>query len=380
MLWEGLTMYSIASFRDIVDQPYPYLQNLKNLQGKKIVGTVCTYAPEEIIHAAGALPGRLFGSDSAIHRAELHLQSYCCSLVRGILEEALADRLDFLDGMVFPHTCDSIQRLSDVWRINLKKTFHADVVLPVKLTTAGARQYLIDVLDRFKADLERQLGREITHDDLARSVKLNNQIRILLQRLYRLRCDHPEVLDGRDYHTIIRAAMIVEREIFLESLTTIVADLEKTVMQTKPSHLKRLVICGGICTHPDIYEAIAEAGGVAVGDDLCTRQRYYDGIIDEALPPVEAMAGRYIRRAVCPAKHTGITSRGENIIRTVRQCRADGVVFLLLKFCDPHAFDYPYMREMLERENIPSLLLEMEDQSQAAGQVQTRLETFVQIL
>jgi benzoyl-CoA reductase/2-hydroxyglutaryl-CoA dehydratase subunit BcrC/BadD/HgdB len=35
---------------------------------------------------------------------------------------------------------------------------------------------------------------------------------------------------------------------------------------------------------------------------------------------------------------------------------------------------------MLERENIPSLLLEMEDQSQAAGQVQTRLETFVQIL
>ncbi len=380
MLWEGLTMYSIASFRDIVDQPYPYLQNLKNLQGKKIVGTVCTYAPEEIIHAAGALPVRLFGSDSAIHRAELHLQSYCCSLVRGILEKALADRLDFLDGMVFPHTCDSIQRLSDVWRINLKKTFHADVVLPVKLTTAGARQYLIDVLDRFKADLERQLGREITHDDLARSVKLYNQIRLLLQRLYRLRCDHPEVLDGRDYHTIIRAAMIVEREIFLESLTTIVADLEKTVMQTKPSHLKRLVICGGICTHPDIYEAIAEAGGVAVGDDLCTGQRYFDGIIDEALPPVEAIAGRYIRRAVCPAKHTGITSRGENIIRTVRQCRADGVVFLLLKFCDPHAFDYPYMREMLERENIPSLLLEMEDQSQAAGQVQTRLETFVQIL
>ena len=57
-----------------------------------------------------------------------------------------------------------------------------------------------------------------------------------------------------------------------------------------------------------------------------------------------------------------------------------GVVFLLLKFCDPHAFDYPYMRDMLEREKIPSLLLEIEDQSQAGGQVQTRLETFVQIL
>lgn len=371
---------AIKYMAEITAAPLVYGRRIQMETGRRVVGYVCSYTPEEIIIAAGAHPLRLFGPMGELECVDTHLQSYCCSVVRGILDTGLKGDADFFAGMVFPHTCDSIQRLSDVWRINLKKTFHADVVLPVKLTTAGARQYLIDVLDRFKADLERQLGREITHDDLARSVKLYNQIRLLLQRLYRLRCDHPEVLDGRDYHTIIRAAMIVEREIFLESLTAIVADLEKTVMQTKPSHLKRLVICGGICTHPDIYEAIAEAGGVAVGDDLCTGQRYFDGIIDEALPPVEAIAGRYIRRAVCPAKHTGITSRGENIIRTVRQCRADGVVFLLLKFCDPHAFDYPYMREMLERENIPSLLLEMEDQSQAAGQVQTRLETFVQIL
>ena len=377
---EELTMYSIASLKNIVDEPYSYLQNLKNEKGKKIIGTVCTYAPEEIIHASGALPVRLFSSDAAIHRADLHLQSYCCSLVRGILEEALADRLDFLDGMVFPHTCDSIQRLSDVWRINLTKTFHADVILPVKLTTDGARQYLVDVLNRFKTDLERQLGKEITQDDLARSVRLYNEIRSLMERLYRLRCDHPEVMSGKDYHTIIRAAMIVEREAFRESLAAIVDGLEKAAGETKPAHRKRLVICGGVCTNPDIYDAIEEAGGVAVGDDLCTGRRYFDALVDEARPPLEAMADRYMRRAVCPAKHTGITSRGENIIRTVRDSRADGVVFLLLKFCDPHAFDYPYMRDMLESENIPSLLLEIEDQSQAVGQVQTRLETFVQIL
>jgi len=43
----------------------------------------CTYAPEEIIVAAGAHPIRLFGTGEKIHRAEAHLQSYCCSLVRG---------------------------------------------------------------------------------------------------------------------------------------------------------------------------------------------------------------------------------------------------------------------------------------------------------
>ncbi len=373
-------MYSIANLQNIVDNPYPYLQNLKNEKGKKIIGTVCTYAPEEIIHAAGALPVRLFSSEAAIHRADLHLQAYCCSLVRGILEEALADRLDFLDGMVFPHTCDSIQRLSDVWRINLTKTFHADVVLPVKLTTASARQYMIDVLDRFRSDLAGYLGKEITVEDLSSSVKLYNENRSLMEKLYRLRSKHPEVMGGRDYHTIVRAAMIVEREVFRESLEAIVDGLEKKVGSAGPSQAKRLVICGGVCTSPDIYDAIEEAGGVVVGDDLCTGRRYFDVLVDETHPPLEAMADRLIKRAVCPAKHTGITSRADNIIRTVRDSRADGVVFLLLKFCDPHAFDYPYMRDMLEREKIPSLLLEIEDQSQAGGQVQTRLETFVQIL
>ena len=64
----------------------------------------------------------------------------------------------------------------------------------------------------------------------------------------------------------------------------------------------------------------------------------------------------------------------------VRESKADGVVFLLLKFCDPHAFDYPYIKEMLDKENIPCMLLDMEEQLPSEGQLQTRFETFVQIL
>ncbi|MHB8139223.1 MAG: 2-hydroxyacyl-CoA dehydratase subunit D [Smithellaceae bacterium] len=373
-------MDRIAELRTIVDHPYSYLQKLKDQTGKKIVGTVCSYAPEELIFAAGALPVRLFGSDSGIHRADLHLQSYCCSLVRGILEEALSDRLDLLDGMVFPHTCDSIQRLSDVWRLNLVRPFHVDVVLPVKLSTPSARQYLLDVLKKFKTDLERGLNREITEAGLIHAVKIYNAIRALMTSVYQLRCENPQIITGQDFHTIIRAAMIMEREAFLEALGAIVSELTKSASEKNPSHAKRLVLSGGICNHPDIYDAIEAAGGIVVGDDLCTGSRYFEGVINENLPPLDAIAKRYAERAVCPAKHAGLTKRGENLVKTVRGCLADGVVFLLLKFCDPHAFDYPYIKETLDREQIPSLLLEMEEQTQAGGQLQTRLETFIQIL
>ncbi len=67
-------------------------------------------------------------------------------------------------------------------------------------------------------------------------------------------------------------------------------------------------------------------------------------------------------------------------LRIVKEKDARGVVFFFLKFCDPHAFDYPYMKEFLDREGIPSMMFEVEDQLPSEGQLRTRFETFVDML
>jgi benzoyl-CoA reductase subunit C len=373
-------MDNFTEIKNITTDPYVYCRKYKQETGRKIVGYTCSYTPEEIIWAAGALPFRLFGTDEGIHRADMHLQSYCCSLVRGILEEGLSGRLDFLDGAVFPHTCDSIQRLSDIWRLNVTPQFHIDLVLPVKLGTTSARHYLIDILEKFKKDLERALGVKITDAALVDAVKTYNQIRTLMMRLYTLRSQKPEVLSGKDFHSIIKAAMIMDRQLFLQKLKEIVEQIEKVPGSKTNRSTKRLVLSGSICSHPDIYNIIENAGGVVVWDDLCTGARYFEGILDEKAPPLEAIAQRYLDRAICPAKHVGLKDRGESLVQIVRKHQADGIVFLLLKFCDPHAFDYPYIKEMLDAENIPCMLLDMEEQLPSGGQLQTRFETFIQIL
>lgn len=373
-------MDKITEFQNIVTAPYAYCSKYRQETGKKVVGYTCSYTPEEIIYAAGALPFRLFGTDGGIHRADIHLQSYCCSLIRGVLEEGLSGRLDFLDGVVFPHTCDTIQRLSDIWRLNLTGQFHIDLVLPVKLNTASARQYLIDILGKFKKDLERSVGITITDTALADAIKIYNQIRTLMIRLYTLRAQRPGMLGGSAFHSIIKAAMVMDRQIFLKALTQVADQLEKAPVAAAKTGGKKLVLTGSICSHPDIYDIIENSGGVVVWDDLCTGARYFEGILDEKVPPLEAIAQRYLDRDICPAKHAGLTERGESLIQMVRKHSADGVVFMLLKFCDPHAFDYPYIKEMLDRESIPCMLLDMEEQLPAGGQLQTRFETFIQIL
>lgn len=373
-------MKDIIPFHTALQDPTALARKIKS-NSRKILGYMCSYAPEELIYAAGFHPMRLFSSKSDISLAENHLQAYCCSLVRGVLEDNLAGRLDFLDGMVFPHTCDSIQRLSDIWRLNTDHGFFADVVMPAKLNTPSARAYMKEVLEKFKADLERSTGRPIAQGDLQNSIALFNRIRKLLTRLYDLKSRHPGILSGADLFAVVKGAMIMERQELAQHLETLVHSLDTLEKKDPPPFPgKRIILSGSLCDMPDVYTLIEASGGAVVGDDLCTGRRWFEGLIPDNLPPLEALTARYADRAVCPAKHSGTTVRGESLVTLCKTHKADGVIFTLLKFCDPHGFDYPYLKEFLDEAGIKSLVLEMDDQQQGQGQLSTRLETFVHMI
>lgn len=372
-------MEAILQFKDICADPKAYARRWKEQTGGRVIGTLCSYAPEELILAGGALAYRIVGGSGSISAADAHLQTYSCSLVRGALDDALKGELDFLDGAVFPHTCDSIQRLSDIWRMNANTGFHLDVVLPVKLNTQSARDYMTAVMKKARTDLEAVLEQTITNEDLQTAIDTYNRIRSAMQRLYKLRKDRPGTIAGSDLHSIVRASMVMDRNDFLNRLAQVVDTLER---QPEPGSTaaKRIFLSGGVCNLPDIYGVIESAGGAVVGDDLCTGSRGLTGLADTGGDPMVAIAERYARRAICPAKHAGITSRGDDLARLAKASRAQGVILLFLKFCDPHAFDYPYLKSRLTAEGIPCLLVELEEQTALQGQFQTRCEAFMEML
>lgn len=371
-------MGTIDIFKSISADTYAYAADWKKRTGGKVIGSFCSYTPEEIIHASGALPYRIFGTKENISLADAHLQTYSCSLVRGGLEDALKGNLSFLDGTVFPHTCDSIQRLSDIWRLNAGFPLHIDIVLPVKLNTDSARAYMTDVMVKFRRDLENGFGITITDEKLKSSIELYNQIRKSMMTLYALRSDHPDVLTGSDMYAVIRSAMVMDRHEFLKNLTLLLSELK--VLSHKKDTRKRIILAGGICNHPDFYAMLEDVGGVVVWDDLCTGTRFFSGTIDTTGEPVTAIAERYFDRIVCPAKHSSLTDRGKYLSHIVKEKDARGVIFIYLKFCDPQSFDYPYMKDYIDKVGMPHMLLEVEERLPAEGQLRTRLETFVEML
>jgi benzoyl-CoA reductase/2-hydroxyglutaryl-CoA dehydratase subunit BcrC/BadD/HgdB len=231
----------------------------------------------------------------------------------------------------------------------------------------------------FARQLSAALAVDIGPDRLSDAAALYNRLRRGLRRLYALKEHHPAALSGRDLNTVIKAAMVMDRREAAERIERLAAHLEQeTPAAESPS--KRLVLSGGLCSLPDIYQVIEEAGGAVVWDDLCTGARSLEGELPLTGDTIAAIAGRYLERVVCPAKHAGLTGRGDALLETVRRVGADGVVFVFLKFCDPHGFDYPYLKSMLDEAGIPSMLFEIEDRLPAEGQLRTRVEAFLEMI
>ena len=236
-----------------------------------------------------------------------------------------------------------------------------------------------DVLRKFRSDLEEGMGITITDEALKESIETYNTIRGCLKTIYELRSANPGILTGGDVHAIVKGSMIMDRDYLVKRLPEVIEMLRDRKPSTDMGK-KRIALAGSICDHADVYTLFEKVGGVVVWDDLCTGSRYFEGEIDTDGDPVAAIANRYTERQICPAKYISNTSRGDNIVEIVRKHGVQGVLFLLLKFCDPHDFDYPYMKEFLDREHIPSMLLEIEDQLPSEGQLLTRFETFIHML
>jgi len=338
------------------------------------LGYVCTYVPEEIIHAAGFAALRILPGIAPTFIADAWLPGFCCAVARGCLARSLNGELDQLSGLVFASTCDTMQCLGDIWGTARPQDRIATIDTPTRLDDHHVMSYLTSELSRFAHEVAAISGRAISPQTLWESIRLYNRKRQSLRQLE----DSREHLNAADHLVVINAGFVLPVEEYVALLEQLTIHLSEESHSEVATGIP-LVISGALLEDTTVHELLDELGGRVVGDDLCNGSRYYDTLVAESGDPFEALAVRYLHRAPCPCKHAPAHSRLERLRGIVRCTEASGIIFALHKFCEPHAFDYPYLAHALEEEGIPSLLLEVESTS-SRGQLRTRLQAFLEIL
>lgn len=346
-------------------------------RGGKVVGWVCIYAPEEVLHAAGILPMRIMGSPEPHSIADAYLQSNMCPFVRSCFSEGMLKEYDYLDGILSSHTCDAMVKLFDTWRTFIGAPFAFLIDQPHTINRF-AYDYHMGEMKRLVREVEGFAGVAITNDALRASIQVYNENRRLLKELYGLRkSDSPPVI-GSKVHDVVRAGMILPKEQHNLLLRELLAELAGS--PAPAARGPRLMISGSCVDTPIFPKIVEESGGQLVVDDLCFGSRYFWSLVEEDGDPLEALSRRYMDKAHCACIPVPRDSRYDFMRQLIADYRVQGVIFYGQKFCDPYAYDFPEHKPRLERDGIPVLQLEVEHASVGAGQLKTRVQAFVEMM
>jgi len=350
------------------------------LQGKKVFGWLCTYVPEEIIHAAGALPIRITGysQETELEDGNAYFYINNCSFSRSCLQLGLRGGYDFLDGVVGGSTCDGARRLFDLWRYYIGTPFHHVLTVPRKYTQKAHALYFSQV-KQFKEHLEEFLDIEITDEALYHSIQVYNESRTLLRKLYELRKLSAPPITGAETMEVLDASFRMPKELFNEYLGNLLDELSTS--DNTHHGRARFMITGSVMANPEFIKSIEDQGGLVVTDELCTSTRYWSDpvLLAGEEPPLQAISRRYLNNFPC-ARMFPSDERFNRILNLARDFKVDGVISQVIRYCVSYAHDLPLLTKKLKEQGIPTLALDVEYGTSGSGQIATRVQAFLEML
>jgi benzoyl-CoA reductase subunit C len=373
----------IAECRELAAQPLGAVARAWKAShpGGRAVAAYPVWAPAEIVHAAGMLPLALLGGGTSVElsHADARFQSFVCSIAKSSLELGFQGLSDGVDAFVFSNICDVARNLGSIYQRNFPDAFVAYLHLPQNSTSRAVVAYTAAELRRLAAGLETAFGASVTETALARAIETYDALRARMRALYAFRIAEPEKLSTAELYVVLRAAALAPADATVARLDTLLAALPDRAGRRQDRI--RVVLEGLFCEQPPLglLEVLEESGCYVVEDDLLLGWRWFTGDVAGPGDPFERLGAAYVDRAVpSSTRHEGRQHRAAGLIEKVRRARADAVIFMPAKFCEPALFDYVLMKQGLERAGIPQMVVEFEEKMWTFERTRNEIETFVE--
>jgi benzoyl-CoA reductase subunit C len=364
-------------FKKWYENRHEYAKKWKERTGGKVIGTFCTYVPEEILYAADILPVRILGSHEPQDVSEPHIFAMFCPFCRDCLAQGLKGRYDYLDGITIAQSCLHIRQAYTSWDLHIPVDFKYYLPHPMHVQSPRAVPYLTEELKLFKKAVEEWTGKQITEEDLKRGIKIMNTNRHLLQQVYELRKKPNPPLTGLEAMLMVVSSQMVDKREHNKALEEL---LEKLPSRSLDEPGERLMIIGSEDDDTEFIAMVEDLGSRIVIDEHCTGTRYFYEEVNTNGDVLTSIAERYVKRIPCPSKDWPKRTRVEHIVKLAKEYNIQGAIVMQMKFCDPHELDTPAIKEALENDvGVPIIFLEF-DVTVPIGQFKTRVEAFLEII
>ncbi|HSG47954.1 MAG TPA: 2-hydroxyacyl-CoA dehydratase, partial [Longimicrobiales bacterium] len=293
------------------DDTFPTVKRWRD-GGGKVVGHFQVYFPEEIAHAAGALPFRMRGAPVEPLQSDSRFGSYLCSILKTSLEIALTGRVE-LDLFVTHPICDAARNLAGIFGRNFDYPCQI-LYLPQNANSAHAATYLRGEYDRLRRTVEEVTGAPVGDEALRESLAVYNRNRALLRELYAVKRDTPWLVSADEAYALMALGGLMRREdhnLVLERALPMIRGRDAP----RPDRI-RVVYEGGFCEQPplDLIRAVARSCYV-VDDDLLIGMRWILSDVPTGGDPLRNLAEAYLEdSSYSPVQHDNRTRKEEMLL------------------------------------------------------------------
>ena len=361
---------------------------------KKKIGIYCMLVPEELIYAAGAIPVRLCaGCFESSQIGEDWVPRDGCPLVKSSMGLSIRKGLtafDLCDAVIVPTTCDAkrkfgeeLSSFKDVWMLEVPHIKDAEF----------SRRIWVEQMYALKSKLEDHVkngrpSRKITPRNLDNAIKKSARAQSEMRRLLSFRVSTTPVIWGRQAIAVANAYAYAPVKDWTQALVQLNHQLSEKAHQAETvcaGHRPRIFIAGSPVIFPNmkVPSLVEEMGGIVVGDESCTGDRYlYDpvGHTERTLnDQMIGIASRYLAPCICPSFSPN-EDRLTIINKLVSESAVDGVLYHVLKGCVIYDFEVHRVERALKTTGVPLLRIETDYNPEDIEQLRTRIEAFIEML
>ena len=188
--------------------------------------------------------------------------------------------------------------------------------------------------------MESVTGRALTPEALGAAIRLINDKRRALARVFEARKSKVLPISGKDALLVMQIAFFDDPVRCAQMTNKLCDELEQRIqdgVSVFPAGTKRILLTGTPLAIPNwkLHHIIETSGAAVVCEEMCTGTRYFENLVDESQTTLEgqfmALAQRYMKtNCACFTPNTG---RIDDILRMAKEYQVDGVIDVNLKFC-----------------------------------------------
>ena len=373
-------------FKEFAEQRRNSFLTVKEIKdsGIPVIGTFCTYFPQELAIAMGAVVVSLCSmSDETIPAAEKVLPSNLCPLIKSSFGFAKTDKCPFFyfsDLIVGETTCDGKKKMYE-YLGEFKPVYVMEI--PNKQSEQGILLWKNEII-KMKEFLENKFNVTITEEQIKEAIHIKNEERKALKDLYEVMKLDPVPMTGGDLFKVLYGSSYkLDKKAIPGQIRSLEAKIKEDYIKEKKIEKKpRILVTGcpiGGATEK-VIKAIEDNGGIVVTYENCSGAKAIDELVDENNPDVyETLAKRYLN--IGCSVMTPNPKRLELLDKLIDEYKVDGVVEVVLQACHTYNIETIGIKRFVnEKKGKPYISVETDYSTADIGQLSTRLTAFIEML